>query len=268
MPKIRCIAFFSILLSLFAFSGCDPDMDTGYDYYDLKGSESVSSCRVFYPASLATGKDTYPAVTLSGGMSNTKESMYWLAEYLSKEKNIIVFTISAVNNMLVIGYTKAHLDGYEMIVAENDNPESIVYQRIHSYGLMGYSMGGGAVLNAGDELGDAIDAVVAMAPFNPDRNLNGMIAKPLMIVGQNDLVANAKFHAEPAYDDLPDTMDKCLMELKSFFHSQWSNNHSGADTPKLLISSWLDMEMNGNTDRIETFLNAPNDVTLNWNNLE
>lgn len=268
MSKIRHIVLFFTVLSLFTFLGCDTDDYDDYAYYDLEGSGSVSSCRVFYPASLGSGNDTYPAVTLSGGMTNTKEDMYWLAEVLSQEANIIVFTISAANNMLVIGYTKAHLDGYEMMVAENNDPESSVYQRIHAYGLMGYSMGGGGVLNAGDELNDAIDAIVAMAPFNPDRNLNEIKAKTFIIVGQDDNVAGPTFHAEPAYGDLPDSIDKCLIELESFAHGQWSNNTSSPNTPKLLISDWLDMAMNGNASKIETFLNPPNDVAVNWNNLE
>lgn len=266
MSKSRYLVLLAILMSLFAFLGCEPG---DYEYYALNGSGSVSSCRVYYPASLSTSNDIYPAVTLSGGMTNSKEDMYWLAEYLSGEADIIVFTISASNNMTVSGYTNAHLDGYDMMVDENNNSGSIVYQKISSYGLMGYSMGGGGVLNAGDELGNAVDAIVAMAPYNPDNNLSGVRAGSLIIVGSNDAVASPNLNAEPAYEDLPDTIDKCLMELWNFGHLQWvSNNSSSADTPKLLISDWLDMEMNGNTSNVSTFLNPPSDVVLNWNNLD
>jgi hypothetical protein len=265
MSKPRCLVVLAILLSLFAFLGCEPG---DYEYYSLNGSGSVSSCRVYYPASLSTSSGTYPAVTLSGGMTNSKEDMYWLAEHLSGEAEVIVFTISAANNMTVSGYTNAHLDGYDMMVAENNNSRSIVYQKISSYGLMGYSMGGGGVLNAGNDLGSAVDAIVAMAPYNPENRLNGVEADTLIMVGSNDLVASPLLNAEPAYNDLPDTIDKCLMEFRNFGHLQWvNNNSSSADTPKLLASDWLDMAMNGNTSKISTFLNPPFDVVLNRNNL-
>ena len=264
MSRSRYVVLLTIFLALFAFLGCDPD-----NYYNLNGSGSVSSCRVYYPISLSTSNDTYPAVTLSGGMTNSKEDMYWLAEYLSQEADVIVFTISASNNMAVNGYTNAHLDGYDMMVDENNDPRSMVYQRIHSYGLMGYSMGGGGVLNAGNDLGGDVDAIVAMAPYNPENRLNKVEAGSFIIVGSNDVVAGPGLNAEPAYNDLPNTIDKCLMELRNFGHLQWANNNSNnADTPKLLISDWLDMEMNGNTSKISTFLNPPNDIVLNRNNLD
>jgi pimeloyl-ACP methyl ester carboxylesterase len=274
MPKSRQFALFVIFSSLFVLLGCEPgnaqyENEYDYEYYDLDGYGTISSCRVYYPASLITSKDTYPAVTLSGGMTSSKEDMYWLAEYLSRQADVIVFAISASNNMTVGGYTEAHLDGYDLMVDENSDSESIVYQKIHSYGLMGFSMGGGGVLNAGNELGDNIDAIVAMAPFNPDNDLSAVEAGSFIVVGSNDSVAIPLLYAEPAFENLPDTMDKCLMELEDFMHGEWSNNNSSnADTPKLLISDWLDMEMNGNTDRIDTFLDPPDDVVLNWNNLD
>lgn len=265
MSNPRYLVLLAILMSLFAFYGCEPD---GYEYYAIDDSLWVSSCRVYYPASLSTSNDTYPAVTLSGGLTNSKEDMYWLAEYLSGEAGVIVFTISASNNMTVSGYTNAHLAGYDMMVDENNNSRSIVYRRISSYGLLGYSMGGGGALNAGDELGNDVDAIVAMAPYDPDNNLSGVRAGSLIIVGSNDSVARPIFNAEPAYMDLPDTIDKCLMELRNFGHLQWIDNDSfNANTPKRLISDWLDMEMNGNTSKVSTFLDPPYNVVLNWNNL-
>lgn len=194
--------------------------------------------------------------------------MYWMAEYLAGKAGVIVFTISASNNVSVGGYTRAHLDGYEMMVAENDNPRSVLHQRIHSYGLMGYSMGGGAVINAAKDLGDDVAAVIAMAPYNPERTLRSVTAGCLIMVGRNDSVASPSLNAQPAYQNLPDSIDKCLLQLSSFGHLNWvSNNGSSGNVPKELAGDWIDFIMNGNTSKKSSFTNPPATVVLNWNNL-
>lgn len=266
MSRFRRLFFLAMVTSIVAFLGCD--IIGGYDYYSLNGSGSVSSCRVYYPASLESSNDTYPAVTLSGGMTNSKEAMYWMAEYLAGQAEVIVFAISARNNMTVSGYENAHKDGYEMMVAENNKQSSVLYQRIKNFGLMGYSMGGGAVLNVGDDLGSDVDAVIAMAPFGPDSNLRSTTAGCLIMVGSNDSVASPNWNAEPAYEDLPDSIDKCLLEIRSFSHLNWvRNTGSSGNTPKELAGDWIDFAMNGNSSKKSSFTNPPNDVALNWNNL-
>jgi S-formylglutathione hydrolase FrmB len=267
MSKLRWFVVFAMVLSVAAFMGCDPT-DDGYEYYSLSGSGAVRSCRVYYPSSLENNNDTYPAVTLSGGMVNVKEVMYWLAEYLSGTAEVIVFTISAKNNMSVNGYEKAHHDGYKMMVAENNKQSSVLYQRIKNYGLMGYSMGGGAVINVANDLGDDVAAVIALAPFNPETILRNVSAGCLTMVGSNDYVSSPNWHAEPAYHDLPDSIDKCLLEFRSFGHLEWIyNNDTSGDLPKELAGNWIDFIMNGNTSQRSSFTDPPNQVVLNWNNL-
>src|SRR5690606_22319785 len=58
-------------------------------------SLSYSSARVSYPCNLS---GTAPATTLTGGFTNTKEDMYWLANHLSSH-GFIVITITP-NNIL------------------------------------------------------------------------------------------------------------------------------------------------------------------------
>jgi dienelactone hydrolase len=267
MSKFRWFVVFATVLSVVAFLACDP-IDDGYDYYSLSGSRAVSSCRVYYPSSLENDNDTYPAVTLSGGMANSKEAMYWMAEYLAGQAEVIVFTISAANNMTVNGYENAHHDGYAMMVAENDNPSSVLYQRIKNYGLMGYSMGGGGVINVASDLGDDVTAVIAMAPYNPEAILRNVSAGCLIMVGSNDAVARARRNAEPAYEDLPDSIDKCLLEFRSFGHLAWvRNTDRSGDLPKELAGDWIDFMMNMNASQRSSFANPSSEVILNWNNL-
>jgi pimeloyl-ACP methyl ester carboxylesterase len=267
MSKFRWAVVFVTLLSLALFAGCEPS-GNGYEYYSLGGSGAVRSCRVYYPSSLESHDDTFPAVTLSGGFTNSKEDMYWLAEHLAGQAEVIVFTISAVNNNTVNGYEKAQYDGFEMMVAENNNRNSVLYQRIENYGLMGYSMGGGGAINAANDLGNDVAAVVALAPYNPQTFLNRVRAGCLIMVGSNDIVAPVRWNSEPAYKDLPNSIDKCLLEFRSFSHLSWIRNSSTrGNLPKELAGDWIDFIMNGNASQRSSFTNSLNQVALNWNNL-
>lgn len=256
--------YFSVLIVILfqlVVLGCDPN------YYDIEGSGDIRFARVFHPASLEKSNKTYHAVTLSGGFSSTKQDMYWLAEYLSQEAGVIVFTVDAADNTSVDSFTDTHLQCFELMQSENANVESLVYQRIDKLGLIGYSFGGGAVLRAAAELGDRLDAVVALAPYEPGSDLDGACASALILVGANDRVAPAHY-SEAAYTELPDTIKKCMLQLESFAHLMWMNNtDSSAGTPKLLISDWLDLVMNGNTRKLTTFTDPSNDIVVNWNNL-
>lgn len=258
------VLVFSLVIALTGLMGCEQPGDDCY--YDIGGTGSIRSARVFYPCELEDSNDMFNATTLSGGFTNSKEDMYWLAEHL-RDEGTVVFAISARNNMTVGGYTSAHLDGFDLMGDENENPDSPVYHKIGKRALTGYSMGGGAVLDAANDLGGALDAVIALAPFNPESRLNDLDAAAIMIVGQNDSVAPPRF-SENAYDAISDSTVKCLIELDDFSHMSWvDNTSSSGDTPRLLIADWLDLNLNGNTSKLSTFTNPPNDVVINENNL-
>lgn len=254
--------------SALALSGCGGN-DGSDCYYDMGASAEVDSMRVFYPCDLPNTSGTYNATTLSGGFTNSKENMYWLANTLVDEGGMVVFALTAASNLTVPAYTDAQLDAFDRMVAENNNSGSVLYRRMDKLGLMGYSMGGGAVLNAGNELGNEVDTVVAIAPYNPENNLNGMTADTLLIVGENDAIAPASF-AEDAYDDLPNTIDKVLLELDSFNHTKWMNNNDDdnyTQVAKQMILSFLDYELNGNESGRNDLINTPAEIVVNENNL-
>jgi hypothetical protein len=74
-----------------------------------------------------------------------------------------------------------------------------------------------------------------MAPFNPQANLRSFTAGCLIMVGSNDSVASPNLNAEPAYNDLPDSIDKCLLEIRSsaIFHG------SGTPVPVVIyLKNW------------------------------
>lgn len=265
--SIQTYKYLVLLIPIALLTGCGGG---GSDcYYDLGSYGSVSSARVFHPCGMEDNSDSHNVTTLSGGLANTKENMYWLAEHLVEESNLVVFAISANSNTSVGNYERAHKSAVEMIEIERLNPASPLYLRLEKVALAGYSMGGGGVLNAAHELGQQVDAVVAMAPWEPSVFLSQVTAETMTIVGENDIIAYPSY-AEGAYDNLSNNINKARMELGNFGHLQWvgnTSNNSNTRAAKQVISAWLEYHLNGNNNALSTLLNPPSAIELNENNL-
>ncbi|AUM14442.1 alpha/beta hydrolase [Ketobacter alkanivorans] len=264
--NIHPLKFLITLIPIALLAGCGGGSDC---YYNMDSYGSVSSARVFYPCGMENSSELHHVTTLSGGLSNTKENMYWLAGHLVENNDMVVFAISASSNTSVGNYERAHKSAVEMIESERNNPASPLYLRLDKLALMGYSMGGGAVLNAAHDLGSEVDAVVAMAPWEPSVFLGDVTADTLAIVGENDIVASPAY-AEGAYGNLPDGINKAFMKLDNFGHLQWVGN-TGSSTntvaAKQMISAWVDYNLNGSGSALNSLLNPPSAVKVNENNL-
>lgn len=229
------------------------------NYYDLGASSGVSSVRVFYPE----GTMAQTSLTLSGGFTNAKEDMYWLANYLTQQ-GFIVFALSASDNLSVSGYKAAHLAGVKLIKAQSELSTSPIYHRVGKVGLIGYSMGGGGVLNAADDLGNQVAVVIGLAPFGPDRSLGKVAAASLTLTGTIDLVAPAAAHAQPAYENLPDTIKKACGMVSGLEHLAWISNQSA---PASLIAAWIKYFANGDQAAKATITTPPAGITYSDKNI-
>jgi dienelactone hydrolase len=227
--------------------------------YDLGASANISSVRVFYPLDAAT----HTTVTLSGGFTNFKEDMYWLADRLSKE-GLIVFALSASDNLSVPGYEAAHKSAVALIKAQNELSTSPIYQRVGKIGLIGYSMGGGAVLNAGSDLGSQVAVVVGLAPFGPSLNLRGMTAPTLTLTGTLDLVAPAPVHSQPAYENLPSSLKRACGLVSGLEHLAWITDQAAAST---LITAWIKYYAEGDQNYRATITDPPTGISYYKSNL-
>lgn len=257
---------FCAALPLFVLAGCGGGSEC---YYDTEASGAISSARVFYPCDLPANSQTYRATTLSGGFTNNKQNMYWLAKDLVEQGNMVVFTISAQDNLSVPGYEAAQMSGYDMMQEANMDPANPLYLRLQQYALMGFSMGGGGVLNAGNQLGDQIDAIVALAPYSPNTDLSNVTADTLLLVGQNDAVAPPSFSAG-AYDNLPESISKAYMQLAIFDHLKWMNNTGSSNNSKAVkkvIQDWFDFVLSGSSTARHSLLNPPQEIITNQNNI-
>lgn len=220
----------SLAVMFFLFSGCE----TG-------GGGGVSSSRLFMPS----GSGVTGAVTVSGGMTNTKEQMYWLANAL-EDGGIIALAISASNNMSVSGYEAAHRRGVEMIKSNSQ-----IGNRLGKIGIMGFSMGGGAVVTLGNL--DDVDVVVGMAPFGPSPRADHHAAT-MILTGTTDGIAPASMGAG-AYRRLPSSVPRLYGSVRGVGHMHWMTSGSkGAEVD--YIVAWAQYYLNGDQSAYDVFANG------------
>lgn len=221
-------------------------------------SFSYSSARVSYPCNLS-GKA--PATTLTGGFTNTKEQMYWLANHLSSH-GFIVITMTP-NNILgtPLNWETAHKGGIDKLKSENSRALSAIRNKVDTnrLGIMGFSMGGGGTLLAAADLGSQIKTAVPLAPWlgtlSPSyRNIK---AKTLVVSGSSDIVAYPGVIAG-YYRNLPTSITRGWAEFRGVGHDDFysitaSSTHQ--TRIKNLVTSFLKVNLTGDTS-YQTYLNG------------
>ncbi|MBR9982700.1 MAG: hypothetical protein KFF50_16835 [Desulfatitalea sp.] len=234
------------LAVLFFFAACDTGSGTGntYDIGSSAAGSGISSARVFVPA----GTNVTGAATVSGGFTNNKEQFYWLAEKL-QAGGIIAMAISASNNSSISGYERAHRDGVSLLASENSNSRSSINGRVGKRGIMGFSMGGGAVINLGTLAG--VDAVVAMAPYSPSTPSRNHNAATMILTGTSDTTAPARM-GEGAYDRLPSSTPRLYASLRSTSHMYWMNNSRPGSEADFIVA-WAQHYLNGDQAAYNVF---------------
>lgn len=240
----QLLALTCILAIAFYSFGCDGGGDT----YDLGSSSGISSARVFIPA----GTGVTGATTVSGGFTNNKEDMYWLAERL-QAGGVIAFAISASNNSSVSGYENAHRGGMALMASENTRSGSPINGRVGKRGVAGYSMGGGAVINLGDYSG--VEAVMAMAPYSPDTPGSNHDAATMILTGTSDTIAPASM-GENAFNRLPDSTPRLYASMSGESHLFWVNNSNPGSAADFMVA-WAQYYLSGNTSAYSVFSQGP-----------
>lgn len=237
MSKSRKLLFSALLTALLLF----------FFYACIPGGGGVRSSRLFIPS----GSGITGAVTVSGGMTNTKEQMYWLAEAL-EDAGIIALAITAGDNMSVPGYQSAHEEGVEML-----QTNSQIASRLGKIGIMGFSMGGGAVVNLGHM--EDVDVVVAMAPFGPSPR-SGYHAATAIFTGTRDTTAPARM-GKSAFDRIPDSVPRLYASVEGVGHMHWmSSGRKGSELD--LIVAWAQYYLNGDESAYGVFSSGePNGLT-------
>ena len=213
-------------------------------------SISYASARVSYPCNLS-GKA--PATTLTGGFTNTKEQMYWLADHLSSH-GFIVITMTPTNILgTPLNWETAHKGGIRQLKDENGRLLSAIRNKVdtNKLGIMGFSMGGGGTLLAAADLGSEIKTAVPLAPWlgtlSPTyRNIK---AKTLVVSGSSDIVAFPGVIAG-YYRNLPTTITRGWAEFTGVGHDDfYSITASSTNQTRIknLVTSFLKVNLAGDT---------------------
>lgn len=185
-----CLVGLTLILS-----GCDDDfsMCTSEEGLDSRDYKSALLC---YPCEMT--EDEYPAVTLSGGFTNTKEDMLNQADALV-DAGFIVIDVTPEGNFTLNheNFQLAHTAAMEKLKELNDDRDSVVYNKIDTdnLGQVGFSMGGGGVMFNAQEDDGEIKATVAICPYYPevtDRSFNQVEDPVLIITGTEDTLALAE----------------------------------------------------------------------------
>jgi dienelactone hydrolase len=247
----------SVLLLLVALGcaialiACEPDDsdEQGVCTYDISSSETshtISSARVFYPCDIDTLENVH-STTLTSGIGGSKENMYWLANSIAAE-GMVVIAVSAVNSTSTSGYAVAHKSGVAILQDDNADPTKPLYGKIGSYGVIGYSMGGGGAVNAATDLGDEIETCIALAPApsNPGSNHS---AATLILTGTADMTCPASW-GKSAYEGLDNIDARGYASMVGASHLFWANN-SNPGTADDYIIAWLKYFGEDDIERIE-----------------
>lgn len=219
-------------------------------YRDDLEANGYASARVSYPCE--SDSSLLPAVTLTGGYTNIKEQMYWLADHLT-EHGFIVITVTP-NNVFggVDFWEAAHQSAYDTLFAESQRPDSPIYGRVdlERIAMAGYSNGGAGAMRVANSLGDRVRSVVGMAPFFPQfgtPTFPGITANTLTLVGTLDTTA-LPFVLQSVYETLPDMAQHAFVELRWVSHFDWIALGRYHNKFKILILSWLELTLNDNAE--------------------
>ena len=208
-----------------------------------------ASARISYPCGL---RERAPAVTLTGGYTNIKEQMYWLADHLTSH-GFIVITITPYN---IFGtppvWEDAHKAGYRELLAQDSSWWSPLRNRVdrNQMGLLGYSMGGGGALLAAADLGERVKAVGGLSPYldyrSPD--YSEISAATLLLGGSLDFTATpGAVHSY--YQQLPTNTTAAIGILRGLNHLDWANligsGGSMKNRGRILVTAWLKLQLGG-----------------------
>ncbi len=275
LQPLRRLSLFCTLAATLVLQGCIGSGDPAPMAYDPDAQELTNpgpyeicsykagladigyfSAEMFYPCDLSDGP--YPATTLTGGWTNTKEDMYWLVEHLTTHG----FVVLAITPSNIYGqppvWARAHKAGFEKLASQNSAFLSPLKGKIDldKRAITGFSMGGGGGLLALEDIeGEA--AMVALAPWLGDHQVNfAAIDVPTLMLGSEfDELA---FYVEDFYAELPSDIERGLGMYAGASHYDWFTRVFTDATEqqakfRTLVTAFLEVELKGNTTAYSYF---------------
>lgn len=177
---------------------------------------AFQSAVIFYPDDKS--QRLFPATTLSGGYTNTKEYMVWLGKHLASHGIItIVFTPTNIMSVDPNIWARGHLGSLDQLENENKRTGSPIAGRVNidRLGIMGFSMGGAGTVLAVNQAGPRVKAAVPLCPYRP-----AVLTAPvpmLSITGTRDTVAAPSF-IEKAFLAAKNVKPKAFAKFNGMTH--------------------------------------------------
>lgn len=237
-----------------------PEVDAGAtgplqidSYTESLNSSDYASAIVYYPTNSKRAK--MPATTLSGGFTNTKEDMIWLAEHLASHGFVVIAFTPTTNTTLDPNvWATGHKGAIAKIKAENGRAGSPLQGKIDvgHLGVSGFSMGGAGTIVAVNELGSAVQASVPICAFNPI--LPAAKVPTLFITGSADVVA-APGPIVNAYQSMQSGAPKALTNFSNMSHFDVYMPSAQHANIARYMTAWYQVHLMGN-DSYRSYLDG------------
>ncbi|HYX35634.1 MAG TPA: hypothetical protein VE954_21260 [Oligoflexus sp.] len=222
---------------------------------DSLADPAYASAIIYYPSDPKAR--ILGASTLSGGFTNTKEQMSWLAQHLASHGVItLVFTPTNNQSLNPAIWATGHKGGLQKLIVESQRVGSPIQGRVDpkKIGIMGFSMGGAGTILAVNELATAVKAAVPICAFLP---VTPTAAVPIMLqTGTNDTVAVPR-NIEAAYEATADTSPKALANFRGMTHLDVPNGGSAIQHENIAYyaTAWYRVHLGGDV-RYQTYLSG------------
>lgn len=265
LSMIKKILFLKlvILVSTFSLFNCE-STDPVPEYYlsesgtytqcsykdDILDSEAYDSAIVYYPCEISDGP--FPATTLTGGITNYKEQVSWLAEHLVTHGYIIIAMTPTENLSLSTDiWRNAMTGGIDMLEAENGRSASPIFGLVDMdrLAIMGFSMGGGGTLKAVNEISHKVRTALSLAPHEDpvSSDMYENISVPTVVfTGTSDAICPQE-QVWDIFSALPTTITRAYINVTDADHVDWMNMGDSETHARFatLVTSWLKYYLSG-----------------------
>jgi dienelactone hydrolase len=192
------------------------------DYTDgFADQPGFLAATVYYPSD---AEPPFAYIVFCPGYVSYQTSIQDWGPFLASHGFVVMTIDTNTSGDSVQVRTTALMDAFKSLQGENERGDSPLQGKLHKtrFGLMGWSMGGGASLLNGSEHPEFKSIVtltehLATSPggAGPLKNLK---VPSLMFAGTADTAILGGAMSQPAYDAIPDTTTKMLYEVQGADH--------------------------------------------------
>lgn len=202
---------------------------------------------IYYPAD---AEPPYAMIVFCPGFLGTQASDRPWGPFMASHGIVFMNIDTNSTSDSVQVRTKAELDALESLKAENTREGSPLKGKLalDRFGLMGWSMGGGAAWLNGVK-NPAIKTVVTLAGHNATaggaRPSSELTVPTLMLAGTADTAVLGLGMSQPVYEVIPDSTPKLLYEVRGADHFDFNNPAYMDGIPARYALSWQKVYLEG-----------------------